>query len=212
MTNEVKFHRIEGSGREWIEYPTDMYIVDDPQTEGYKVLVCVDVLRDQPALVQELKEMYGTEIDVVERWIRIEVLRTPTGKIVKHNSIIHSCTPPIIREGFTHSLSFHGKDENYLKFIKWDIEKKLADRAKLAKLDVKTEEAKDERNVAEGLVVNKSEMQEPSFKIEGGEHKGEVELPHFHNAENKQIDSTFKRMDEVFDSMEQLINDFFGKF
>ena len=216
MTNKVKFHRIEDTNWEYIEYPTASYIMPDKREEGYFILCCANIFKDQPALVQELKELYGTEVDVIEKWIRIEVLRTPTGTIHKQKNIVHNCTPPIIKEGFTHSLSFRGTDENYLKFIKWDIEKKLAERQKLAKLDVKLEEEHEDRNVAEGLIVNKSEMNaEPSFKIEGREHKGEVNIPHFLDVENtprKRKARMETPMDAIFEDMERIMDEFFKGF
>jgi len=213
MTNElskqeVKFHAIKGTGREWIEYPSDLYIMEDTRDEGYYILCCANILKDQPTLVQELKELYGTEVDVVEKWIRIEVLRTPTGKIVKQKSIIHNCTPPIIKEGFTHSLSFHGTDKNYLEFIKWDIEKKLADRKKLANLDIKVDEP-----VVEEVAPSTTE---PSFKISDSVEKSttdSVDIPHFLNASAKEEKKTAERsLDAVFDDIEKIMDDFFKDF
>ena len=209
LTNKVKFHPFGDKNLEWIEYPADSYITEDTREEGYFILCCANILKDQPTLVQELKELYGQETDVVEKWIRIEVLRTPAGKIAKQRSIVHNCTPPIIKEGFTHSLSFRSTDKNYLEFIKWDIEKKLADRQKLANLDVKIEEPKEE--------VKKKE---PSFKIEGGEHKGEVEIPDFLTAENTPQTRGYKKarmegtrtIDAIFEDMERILDDFFKGF
>ena len=204
LTEHVKFHQIPNTQVEWIEYPSEAYIVEDTREEGYYILVCANILKDQPTLVQELKELYGQETDVVEKWIRIEVLRTPTGKIAKQRNIVHNCTPPIVKEGFTHSLSFRGTDKNYLEFIKWDIEKKLAERQKLANLDVKIEEPKEE--------VKK---EEPSFKIEGGEHKGDVEIPDFLTAENTPQRRTIRRerpIDAIFEDMERIMDDFFKGF
>ena len=195
LTNKVKFHPFGDKNLEWIEYPADSYITEDTREEGYFILCCANILKDQPTLVQELKELYGQDVEVLEKWIRIEVLRTPTGKLVKQRNIVHNCTPPIIKEGFTHSLSFRGTDKNYLEFIKWDIEKKLAERQKLANLDVKIEE--------------------PSFKIEGGEHKGEVEIPDFLTAENTPQRRTIRRetpIDAIFEDMERIMDDFFKGF
>ena len=195
LTNKVKFHPFGDKNLEWIEYPADSYITEDTREEGYFILCCANILKDQPTLVQELKELYGQDVDVLEKWIRIEVLRTPTGKLVKQKNIVHNCTPPIIKEGFTHSLSFRGTDKNYLEFIKWDIEKKLAERQKLANLDVKIEE--------------------PSFKIEGGEHKGEVEIPDFLTAENTPQRRTIRRdipLDAIFEDMERIMDDLFKGF
>ena len=202
LTEHVKFHQIPNTQVEWIEYPSEAYIVEDTREEGYYILVCANILKDQPTLVQELKELYGQETDVVEKWIRIEVLRTPTGKIAKQRNIVHNCTPPIVKEGFTHSLSFRGSDKNYLEFIKWDIEKKLADRQKLANLDIKiTEEVK--------------QHEEPSFKIEGGEHKGEVEIPDFLTAEStprKTKKTVETPLNAIFEDMERIMDDFFKGF
>ena len=195
VTNKVKFHPFGDKNFEWIEYPADSYITEDTREKGYFILCCANILKDQPTLVQELKELYGQDVDVLEKWIRIEVLRTPTGKLVKQKNIVHNCTPPIIKEGFTHSLSFRGTDKNYLEFIKWDIEKKLAERQKLANLDVKIEE--------------------PSFKIEGGEHKGEVEIPDFLTAENTPQRRTIRRdipLDAIFEDMERIMDDLFKGF
>ena len=195
LTNKVKFHPFGDKNLEWIEYPAYSYIAEDTREKGYFILCCANVLKDQPTLVQELKELYGQDVDVLEKWIRIEVLRTPTGKLVKQKNIVHNCTPPIIKEGFTHSLSFRGTDKNYLEFIKWDIEKKLAERQKLANLDVKIEE--------------------PSFKIEGGEHKGEVEIPDFLTAENTPQRRTIRRdipLDAIFEDMERIMDDLFKGF
>lgn len=195
LTNKVKFHPFGDKNFEWIEYPADSYITEDTREEGYFILCCANILKDQPTLVQELKELYGQDVEVLEKWIRIEVLRTPTGKLVKQRNIVHNCTPPIIKEGFTHSLSFRGTDKNYLEFIKWDIEKKLAERQKLANLDVKIEE--------------------PSFKIEGGEHKGEVEIPDFLTAENTPQRRTIRRdipLDAIFEDMEKIMDDLFKGF
>ena len=195
LTNQVKFHPFGDKNFEWIEYPADSYITEDTREKGYFILCCANILKDQPTLVQELKELYGQDVDVLEKWIRIEVLRTPTGKLVKQRNIVHNCTPPIIKEGFTHSLSFRGTDKNYLEFIKWDIEKKLAERQKLANLDVKIEE--------------------PSFKIEGGEHKGEVEIPDFLTAENTPQRRTIRRdipLDAIFEDMERIMDDLFKGF
>lgn len=200
-TENAIFHAIEGTGREWIEYPSDSYIVKDKDNEGYFTLVFANILKDQPQLVQELKELYGSEVDIAEKWIRIEVVRSPLGKIVKQRNIVHNCTPPIIKEGFTHSLAFHGKDENYLKFIQWDANKKLEERNKLKNLDIK-EEVK---------VETKSE--EPSFKIEGSEHKGEVEIPHFlDSAKQAETQNLDVALDGVFKDMEKIMNKFFGGF
>lgn len=216
LTNKVKFHPFGDKNLEWIEYPADSYIAEDTREKGYFILCCANILKDQPTLVQELKELYGQDVDVLEKWIRIEVLRTPTGKLVKQRNIVHNCTPPIIKEGFTHSLSFRGTDKNYLEFIKWDIKKKLAERQKLANLDVKVEEEHEDRNVAEGLVVNKSEMNaEPSFKIEGGEHKGDVEIPDFLTAESTPQRRTIRSerpIDAIFEDMERIMDDFFKGF
>lgn len=215
LTNKVKFHPFGDKNLEWIEYPADSYIAEDTREKGYFILCCANILKDQPTLVQELKELYGQDVDVLEKWIRIEVLRTPTGKLVKQRNIVHNCTPPIIKEGFTHSLSFRGTDRNYLEFIKWDIEKKLAERQKLANLDVKIEEPKEERNIAEGLITSKSEMQEPSFKIEGGEHKGDVEIPDFLTAENtpqRRTERSERPIDAIFEDMERIMDDFFKGF
>lgn len=206
LTNKVKFHPFGDKNREWIEYPADSYITEDTREEGYFILCCANILKDQPTLVQELKELYEKDVDVLEKWVRIEVLRTPTGKLVKQRSIVHNCTPPIIKEGFTHSLSFHGTDKNYLEFIKWDIEKKLAERQKLANLDVKIEEPKEVKK------------EEPSFKIEGGEHKGEVEIPDFLTAESTPQTREYKRaegvkpIEAIFEDMERMMDDFFKKF
>lgn len=215
LTNKVKFHPFGDKNLEWIEYPADSYIAEDTREKGYFILCCANILKDQPTLVQELKELYGQDVDVLEKWIRIEVLRTPTGKLVKQRNIVHNCTPPIIKEGFTHSLSFRGTDKNYLEFIKWDIEKKLAERQKLANLDVKIEEEHEDRNVAEGLITSKSEMQEPSFKIEGGEHKGDVEIPDFLTAESTPQRRTVRSerpIDAIFEDMERIMDDFFKGF
>ena len=201
LTNKVKFHPFGDKNLEWIEYPADSYITEDTREEGYFILCCANILKDQPTLVQELKELYGQDVEVLEKWIRIEVLRTPTGKLVKQRNIVHNCTPPIIKEGFTHSLSFRGTDKNYLEFIKWDIEKKLADRQKLANLDVKIEE--------------EVKKEEPSFKIECGEHKGEVEIPDFLTAENTPQRRTIRRerpLDAIFEDMERIMDDFFKGF
>ena len=195
LTDKVKFHPFGDKNLEWIEYPADSYITEDTREEGYFILCCANILKDQPTLVQELKELYGQDVEVLEKWIRIEILRTPTGKLVKQRNIVHNCTPPIIKEGFTHSLSFRGTDKNYLEFIKWDIEKKLAERQKLANLDVKIEE--------------------PSFKIEGGEHKGEVEIPDFLTAENTPQRRTIRRdipLDAIFEDMERIMDDLFKGF
>ena len=203
LTNKVKFHPFGDKNLEWIEYPADSYITEDTREEGYFILCCANILKDQPALVQELKELYGQDVDVLEKWIRIEVLRTPTGKLVKQRNIVHNCTPPIIKEGFTHSLSFRGTDKNYLEFIKWDIEKKLAERQKLANLDVKIEEPKEVKK------------EEPSFKIEDGEHKGEVEIPDFLTVENTPQRRTIRRetpIDAIFEDMERIMDDFFKGF
>ena len=216
MTNipeqEVKFHAIKDTNWEYIEYPTAIYIMPDQREEGYFILCCANVLKNQPALVQELKELYGSDVDVLEKWIRIEVLRTPTGKISRQKTITHGCTPPIIKEGFTHSLSFHGTDENYLNFIKWDIEKKLAERQKLAKLDITVEEPVKTEEVQVSTT-------EPSFKVEGGEHKSSdsVEIPHFLNAESTPQKKTFRKsserpIDEIFDDIERIMNEFFKDF
>lgn len=204
LTNKVKFHPFGDKNLEWIEYPADSYIAEDTREKGYFILCCANILKDQPTLVQELKELYGQDVDVLEKWIRIEVLRTPTGKLVKQRNIVHNCTPPIIKEGFTHSLSFRGTDKNYLEFIKWDIEKKLAERQKLANLDVKIEEPKEE-----------VKQEEPSFKIEGGEHKGDVEVPDFLTAESTPQRRTVRSerpIDAIFDDMERIMDDFFKGF
>ena len=201
LTNKVKFHPFGDKNREWIEYPADSYITEDTREEGYFILCCANILKDQPTLVQELKELYEQDVDVLEKWVRIEVLRTPTGKLVKQRSIVHNCTPPIIKEGFTHSLSFRGTNKNYLEFIKWDIEKKLADRQKLANLDIKIEELKEVKK------------EEPSFKIEGG-----VEIPDFLTAESTSQTRDYKRakgvkpIDAIFEDMERMMDDFFKKF
>lgn len=201
LTNKVKFHPFGDKNREWIEYPADSYITEDTREKGYFILCCANILKDQPTLVQELKELYEQDVDVLEKWVRIEVLRTPTGKLVKQRSIVHNCTPPIIKEGFTHSLSFRGTDKNYLEFIKWDIEKKLADRQKLANLDIKIEELKEVKK------------EEPSFKIEGG-----VEIPDFLTAESTSQTRDYKRaegvkpIDAIFEDMERMMDDFFKKF
>lgn len=206
LMNKVKFHPFGDKNSEWIEYPADSYITEDTREEGYFILCCANVLKDQPTLVQELKELYEQDVDVLEKWVRIEVLRTPTGKLVKQRSIVHNCTPPIIKEGFTHSLSFRGTDKNYLEFIKWDIEKKLANRQKLANLDIKIEELKEVKK------------EEPSFKIEGGEHKGEVEIPDFLTAESTPQTREYKRaegvkpIEAIFEDMERMMDDFFKKF
>ena len=203
LTNKVKFHPFGDKNLEWIEYPADSYITEDTREEGYFILCCANILKDQPTLVQELKELYGQDVEVLEKWIRIEILRTPTGKLVKQRNIVHNCTPPIIKEGFTHSLSFRGTDKNYLEFIKWDIEKKLAERQKLANLDVKIEEPKEVKK------------EEPSFKIEDGEHKGEVEIPDFLTVENTPQRRTIRRetpIDAIFEDMERIMDDFFKGF
>ena len=210
MKNAVKFHNIGDTNWEYIEYPTTNYIMPDQREDGYFILCCANTLKDQPALVQELKELYGNDVDILEKWIRIEVLRNPTGSIHKQKNIVHNCTPPIIKEGFTHSLSFRGKDENYLNFIKWDIEKKLAERQKLANLDIKVEEEKKTEEV----------KQEPSFKIEGGEHKGDVEIPNFLNVESTPQNREYKKarmegarpMDAIFEDMERIMDEFFKGF
>lgn len=182
---EVIYHRVEGTDREWMEYPSFSYITKEIQEEsGVYVLVCSNMLNNQPQLIQELKELYGSKVRVYDKWIRIEVRRDSEGTILSKRSKVHNCTPPIIKEGFTHTLSFESKDENYLKFIQWDVEKKLAERNKLQNLDIKVEEKEDE------------------FKILGKEQVSTVDIPEFMNT-NRAKSSTlglFKEIDDIVDS------------
>ena len=192
LTNKVKFHPFGDKNLEWIEYPADSYITEDTREEGYFILCCANILKDQPTLVQELKELYGQETDVVEKWIRIEVERNADGTILSKRSKVHNCTPPIIKEGFTHTLSFVSKDENYLKFIQWDVEKKLAERNKLQNLDIKVEEKEDE------------------FKILGKEQVSTVDIPEFMNI-NMAKSSTLS-LNKLFKEMDNIVDSFFKRF
>ncbi len=136
-SKRIKFHKIQNSNLEWIEYPEEVFYEKDRTNKNNTMLVVSNILKNQPQLVQELKELYGPEVaGIMERWIRIEVERDADGSIIFHKSIVHNCTPPIIKEGFTHSLIFVSNDKNYLEFIKWDINKKLKERQSLNNLDI----------------------------------------------------------------------------
>ena len=188
---EVTYHRVEGTDREWVEYPS--YITTEVQKEpGVYTLICSNMLNNQPQLVQELKELYSPKVSIYDKWIRIEVERNADGTILSKRSKVHNCTPPIIKEGFTHTLSFVSKDENYLKFIQWDVEKKLAERNKLQNLDIEVEEKEDE------------------FKILGKEQVSTVDIPEFMNI-NMAKSSTLS-LNKLFKEMDDIVDSFFKRF
>lgn len=190
---EVTYHRVEGTDREWVEYPSFSYITTEVQNEpGAYTLICSNMLNNQPQLVQELKELYGPKVSIYDKWIRIEVERNADGTILSKRSKVHNCTPPIIKEGFTHTLSFVSKDENYLKFIQWDVEKKLAERNKLQNLDIEVEEKEDE------------------FKILGKEQVSTVDIPEFMNI-NMAKSSTLS-LNKLFKEMDDIVDSFFKRF
>lgn len=189
---EVTYHRVEGTDREWIEYPSFSYITKDVQEAGMYTLVCSNMLNNQPQLIQELKELYGSKVHIYDKWVRIEVQRNSEGTIISKRSKVHNCTPPIIKEGFTHTLSFESKDESYLKFIQWDVEKKLAERKKLQNLDIKVEEKEDE------------------FKILGREQVSSVDIPEFMNI--KRAKSSTLSLNSLFKEMDDIVDNFFKRF
>ena len=190
---EVTYHRVEGTDREWVEYPSFSYITTEVQDEpGVYTLICSNMLNNQPQLVQELKELYSPKVSIYDKWIRIEVERNADGTILSKRSKVHNCTPPIIKEGFTHTLSFVSKDENYLKFIQWDVEKKLAERNKLQNLDIEVEEKEDE------------------FKILGKEQVSTVDIPEFMNI-NMAKSSTLS-LNKLFKEMDDIVDSFFKRF
>ena len=186
-TKDVKFHKIQNSNLEWIEYPSEMFYQKDITNKNNIMLVVSNILNNQPQLVQELKELYGPEVaGIMERWIRIEVERDENGHILSTKNIVHNCTSPIIREGFTHSLVFVSEDKNYLEFIKWDIQKKLEERQKLSNLDVP---------------LNNVEVPEISDTLQQDKQAPEVV-----------IEKHYTSLNELFKDMNKAINDFFKLF
>lgn len=172
-----QYHKVGNTNAEWVEFKK--------QTTIHKakgdcfMLTFTNVLRNQPQLVQELKELYGNDVEHIEEmWVRLEVIRN-NGKIINSRTSIQKCTPPIIAGEYTHTLTFFGKDVNYLKFIEWDALKKLEEREKLSNIDVATPNKPVEQNHEENpTTILTSSIYDTHSK------KDSIELPPFMNNRN----------------------------
>lgn len=191
VKDKAVVHFEGNSNRGWLEFPKISYITNETSDKKY-CLVFANLLTDQPQLVQEIKDLYGSEVKICERWVNINVAKTRNGYRMYKASIIEGDVP-IVRDGFTHTLSFVSDDENYLKFIQWDIKKKLNERAKLSKLDIAVKD-KDE------------------FKIAGGEFKGDVDIPEFLKVATESASKETSTLDSLFDEMDKIIDSFFKRF
>lgn len=125
----------------------DTYSVQPPQERIIQQdnrLVLINILRDEEQLCRELRnEYYDIIDDAMNFWIKptLAVIDTPYGveKFMKSTIMKEK---PIVSADCNHVLAFASKDPNKLKYIQYEIEKKLKTRKNLQKIldgDIKTQ-------------------------------------------------------------------------
>ena len=111
-----------------------------------ELMVC-NILRDYPVLVQELKELYGEKMTIEEAWCRSYIsVNKQTGKgTYKLDKFL---VPPKNRSTYAHFLSFKCDDLNYIKFLMYDIKKKLTTRYNLSFTSEKSVERDEAKTIS----------------------------------------------------------------
>lgn len=217
---EVKqYHKVGNTNAEWVEFKKQTTI--QKAKDDCFMLTFTNVLREQPQLVQELKELYGNDVEHIEEmWVRLEVIRE-NNVIIHSRTSVQKCTPPIIAGEFTHTLTFFGTDFNYLKFIEWDALKKLEEREKLKNIDVSTPKEPVEK-------VNNSNDNPTTILTSSiydtHSKKDSIELPPFMNNRenrrrvnfnenadwNKKVSNFEKAIDKMISDINNLFKNDFG--
>ena len=168
--------------------------------ENITMLCCYNIFDKYPQIFEEIKGLYLDQLDdIVESWSKIEITRNEEGEILSR-TIIRLDSKPIITEGFSFNVGLQCKDINLLRFIKWDIEKRIKERDNLEKL-------------AKGVDIpdflkseNNNDLKLDVFPpiVKGVKR---VKVTRTNGSDNRTVDEIFKDMDKVILEMTSTIEE-----
>lgn len=174
------------NGKEYVQLNPEI-ILD----EKASMLCCYDIFSKYPQIFEEIKDLYLNQLDdIVESWSKWEVVRNEEGEVITR-TMIRLDSKPIITEGFSFNVGLQCKDLNLLRFIKWDIEKRIKERTDLEKL-------------AKGVDIpdflknqNKNDLKlavfSPMPKV--------VKIVHKKKVDNRTVDDILQDMDKVINDI-----------